>query len=185
MKNAIILHGMPDKESFYNGDNDSQIMRHWLPWLHQQLMIRDILTQIPTMPKPYAPVYKDWVETISQFKINKESILIGHSCGAGFWLRFLSENNIKINKLILVAPWLDPKKEIGDFFNFEFNLGGKVNEIIIFNSKDDFDEIQDSVNLISKKLPQAKVKLFDNMGHFTLRGMGRREFTELLTEVLK
>ncbi len=85
----------------------------------------------------------------------------------------------------MVAPWLDPKKEIGDFFNFEFDLGGKVGEIVIFNSKDDFDEIQDSVNLISKNLPQAKVKLFDNMGHFTLKGMGRREFPELLTEVLK
>ncbi len=185
MKNAIILHGMPDKEDFYNGDADSQIMCHWLPWLHQQLMIRDILTQIPTMPKPYNPVYKDWVETINQFKINSETILIGHSCGAGFWLRFLSESNIKIDKLILIAPWIDPNREIGDFFDFEFNLENKVSKIIIFHSENDFDEIHQSLEMIKKNLPQAEVKVFKDMGHFTLRGMKTREFPELLAEVLK
>lgn len=32
------------------------------------------------------------------------------SCGAGFLLRWLSENSVRIAKLILVIPWLDPNK---------------------------------------------------------------------------
>lgn len=175
---------MPDKESFYNGDADSQILCHWIPWLHQQLMIKDILTQIPSMPRPYAPVYEEWVEIIKQFKIDSDTVLIGHSCGAGFWVRYLSENNIKVSKLILVAPWLDPHKEIKDFFDFEINLRNKVDDISIFYSKDDDEEMKLSFELLVEKLPTAKTHVFEDRGHFTLRSMKTREFPELLKEVL-
>ncbi|HMP67174.1 MAG TPA: alpha/beta hydrolase [Candidatus Paceibacterota bacterium] len=185
MKNAIILHGMPEKKSFYNSDRNSQIFSHWLPWLHQQLMVRDILTQIPSMPKPFAPVFSDWLDTISQFRINSDTILVGHSCGAGFWVRFLSENNIRVSKLILVAPWIDPKKEIGDFFDFQINLEGKVDKIYILHSQDDFDEIQTSFDILKSKIPNAETVIFKDKGHFTHGDMGTNEFPELLQIVLK
>jgi hypothetical protein len=33
MKNAIILHGGPDKQEYYDPETPSQSNMHWLPWL--------------------------------------------------------------------------------------------------------------------------------------------------------
>ncbi|MEX0652068.1 MAG: alpha/beta fold hydrolase [Candidatus Paceibacterota bacterium] len=74
------------------------------------------------MPEPYLPNYEKWIEVFEQFKVDEETDLVGHSCGAGFLLRWLSENKINVGKLVLVAPWIDPINELGDennFFDFE------------------------------------------------------------------
>ncbi len=74
---------MPTEREYYNPKGQSQSNEHWIPWLQQRLVIQDILTQTPELPKPYAPVYTDWLRVLKQFEINEESILIGHSCGGG------------------------------------------------------------------------------------------------------
>jgi len=84
MKTALILHGKPSKEGYYDPNRQSQSNEHWIPWLQHQLLIRDILTQTPELPKPYEPVYKDWLGVFGQFEVNEESILIGHSAGGAF-----------------------------------------------------------------------------------------------------
>ncbi len=84
MKYAIIIHGMPDKENYFDSKADSQSNCHWLPWLQQQLNINGILSQTPEMPEPYNPDYEKWRGVLEQFKINEDTILVGHSCGAGF-----------------------------------------------------------------------------------------------------
>ncbi|MFH1088509.1 MAG: alpha/beta hydrolase, partial [Patescibacteria group bacterium] len=83
MKTALILHGKPSKKGYYDPKRESQSNEHWIPWLQHQLLLRDILAQTPEWPKPYDPNYKDWSDLFSQFKVDKNTILIGHSCGAG------------------------------------------------------------------------------------------------------
>ena len=40
--------------------------------------------------------------------INRDTILIGHSAGAGFILKYLAlHQNLKVRQVILVAPWID------------------------------------------------------------------------------
>ena len=92
MKNAIIIHGMTDKEECFSDQYSSLSNSHWLPWLQKQLFIQGILAQTPEMPTPYNPNYNLWLDVFKQFSINKETILVGHSGGAGFLLRFLCEN---------------------------------------------------------------------------------------------
>lgn len=36
MKNAIILHGGPDKEEYYDPKARSMSNSHWIPWLQAQ-----------------------------------------------------------------------------------------------------------------------------------------------------
>lgn len=184
MKNAIILHGMPSKEIYYQQNIDSQSNSHWIPWLQQQLLRNNILTQTPEMPKPYSPDYEDWLKVFNQFTIDEESVLIGHSCGGGFLVRWLSENNVKVKKIILVAPWTDPKKSIKNGF-FEFNIGKHLadkttNGITIFNSDNDGDEMQESVKTIRNSNPDISYQEFHNYGHFCFNDMKTREFPELL-----
>ena len=111
MKTAIILHGMPSKEEYFNAESPAQSNKHWLPWVQRQLILNGILAQTVELPEPYEPNYEKWRSVFEQFHIDEETNLIGHSCGGGFLVRWLSENKIKVGKVALVAPWLDPERE--------------------------------------------------------------------------
>ena len=184
---------MPSKEDYFTPNADSQSNCHWLPWLQKQLTDRSILAQTPEMPEPYEPNYDKWKSVFEQFHIDEETILVGHSCGAGFLARWLSENKVKVGKVMLVAPWigLDPEntysKLAGDFFAFEIdqNLVDKTDGVTIFVSTDDDKDILQTVDFLKQKINGYVLKEFTNKGHFTLGDMGTREFPELLEEIVK
>lgn len=184
MKTAILLHGMPSKKGYYSPARESQSNEHWFPWLQHELVIRDILAQTPEWPKPYAPDYNEWLKLFNQFTVDEETILIGHSCGGGFLVRWLSENDVKVGKVILVAPWMDPKRTIGDFFDFkrDENISKKTNGLTIFYSDDDSDDVLTSVKELKNTLTDASFREFHGYEHFTFNDMGTREFPELLEE---
>ena len=122
MKNTILIHGAPYEEEFRNPEKPSPSNTNWFPWLQKQLALRDEVSVAPEMPRPYDGIYSEWAEVMESYKINTETVLIGHSCGGGFLLRYLSENKqIKPTKVVLVAPWLDPEPHelTTPFFNFE------------------------------------------------------------------
>ena len=117
MKTAILLHGSCDKEEYYSDEYPSLSNSHWFPWLQKQLLIRDIPTQTPELPGAYEPVYEEWKKEFERHDITENTILVGHSCGGGFLVRWLSENNIKVDTVVLVAPWIDPEnKRTSSFF---------------------------------------------------------------------
>lgn len=183
MKTAIILHGMPSKNEYYNPERPSQSNSHWIPWIQHQLLLNNILAQTPELPHPYQPNYEDWKQVFEQFNIDKETTLVGHSCGAGFLIRYLSENNIKVGKVALVAPWIDPNKdEAPEFFDFllDKNLIDKVTELCIFYSTDDHEEILETVKILKDNLPNIEIKEFTNKGHFCFDDLKTDQFPGLL-----
>jgi hypothetical protein len=183
MKSAIILHGMPSKEEYFDTDTPSPSNNHWLPWVQHELLVRDVLVQTPELPLPYLPVYEEWCKVFEQFTLDKDTMLIGHSCGTSFLLRWLSEHKIKVGKVALIAPWLDPENELqNNFFAFDIDEGllSRVEDFKIFISHDDYQMILDSVKVITEKLPQAKVEWFEGKGHFVLSSMKTEKFPELL-----
>jgi uncharacterized protein len=103
MKTAVIVHGMPSKEE-YLGIATLASHNHWFPWLQRELILNEIFTQAPEMPHPYQPLYKEWCLIFEQFKVDEDTVLIGHSLGGGFLVRWLSENKVKVGKVVLVAP---------------------------------------------------------------------------------
>ncbi len=188
MKTAIIIHGMPDKEEYYDVNRPASSNCHWLPWLQKQLALKDILAQTPEMPVPYNPEYNAWKNTLEQFPLNEETILVGHSCGAGLIVRYLSENNIKVGKVVLVAPWLDPETYLNTgMFKFEIDpsIVSKTKSITVFASSNDMGEVQESVRIIKEKVKDLKIVEFKDYGHFCFGDMGTNEFPELLEEVLE
>lgn len=91
MKNAIILHGKPTRDRYENSNEPKPHEANWLPWLKAQLEAQKINVSIPALPLPYFPVYEDWKNVFEREEVTGHTKLIGHSAGAEFILRWLSE----------------------------------------------------------------------------------------------
>jgi hypothetical protein len=192
MKTAILVHGRPNKEEYYDPKYPSASNSHWFPWLTKELQINDIFTVALEIPKPWQPRYDIWEKELSRFDITRETILVGHSCGGGFIVRWLSENKDRqVDKVVLVAPWLNPennpRSDTADFFDFDINpaLANQTAGITIFNSDNDKPTIHKSVEIIRDGAKGINYKEFHNYGHFCYEDMKTEEFPELLEELLK
>ena len=191
MKNAILVHGWADKQEFYNPKYPTASNSHWFPWLTKQLMIKDIYTVAPEMPKGYYPEYEIWKNEFERFDINKETLLVGHSCGGGFLVRWLTENSErKVGKVVLVAPWMgihfNEEPFDDSFFSFEIrrDIAQQTTGLYIFNSTDDMEVVQQSVKILRNQVDNVQYREFTGKGHFTLSSLGTEEFPELLEELL-
>lgn len=158
MKQVLIIHGYNEKLEWEDVSRPTPSNDYWLPWLQRQLSLQKIASQTPEMPGFYEPNYNEWKKTLEMFHIDSETALVGHSCGGGFLVRWLSENDISVGKVILVAPWLNPENSCIDFdpkfFNFEINpnIADRTKGISVLYSTDDFSEVITSVNLLKEKL---------------------------------
>lgn len=188
MKNAIIVHGKPSKEIYYSSDFPSSSNFAWIPWVQKQLIINDIKTDTPEMPYAFEPDYVIWKTEFERFDISPETILVGHSAGGGFLLRWLSEHvNVQTGKVILVAPGIDlDKKSVTGFCDFilDKELTNRVESLLVMVSDNDSEGILNSVEFIRETLPDVAVKLFPGYGHFIPKHMGKETFPELVAEIL-
>jgi len=190
MKNVIIVHGKPGKKEYYSDEYPSSSNFAWIPWLQKQLIIKDIKADTPEMPYAYEPQYEIWKTEFERFDITPETILVGHSCGGGFLIRWLSENkDVKVGKVVLVSPWIDLEKENKyDFFrDFEIDstFPSRTDGVVAFTSDNDFESCRKSVYFIQEMAPKMHIREFENMGHFIPMHMKTNEFPELLEEILK
>ncbi len=187
MRNAILLHGKPGKEEYYDASTPSCSNYHWFPWLQKQLLVKNIKADTPEVPLAYEPKYELWVKEVERFEITPETILVGHSCGGGFWVRYLSEHkDLYIGKVVLVAPSLGTGWDNNGFFDFTIDPGvaKRVKSITIFVADNEKQKIKDSVEKISSLVPDIKLVELNGMGHFTQEDMVGSEFPELLEEIL-
>ncbi|MFH2019500.1 MAG: alpha/beta hydrolase [bacterium] len=187
MGNAIILHGTCDKVEYFSDKFPSLSNAHWFPWLQKQLLIKGIFTQTPEIPEAFNPQYDLWRKEFERYSLDRETILVGHSCGGGFLIRWLTENKVDVNKLILVSPWLDPERlKTTDFFDFKIDPSflDRINEIHLLVSTDDDSDIHQSVSIITSALPDIIVHKFTGMGHFTFGQMQTEKFPELLQIII-
>ena len=106
ISNVILIHGCNehDEENMLQYGLPPQNKRNWIAWVGMKLKDRGIKTYAPLMPKNSRPTYEDWKRVLETLPIDDHSVLIGHSAGGGFLVRWLGETGTKIKKLILVAP---------------------------------------------------------------------------------
>jgi len=189
--NAILVPGRPDKDEYYDPQYPTNSNNHWFPWLSKQLQIRDIFAIVIEPPRPWQPRYDVWAKEFERFDISSDTVLVGHSCGGGFLVRWLSEHpDKKVGKVVLVAPWMnpgdDPAGDTADFFHFTIDpeLVSRTDGLTIFNSDNDFPSIHQSVQAIRDAVKNVRYKEFHGYGHFTLGSMHTVEFPELVEEIL-
>ena len=188
MKNAIILHGLPSKEEYYSPRAPSLSNAHWLPWLQAQLLKADVAAATPEVPNSFDLDWKVWSHEFERFDIAPETILVGHSAGGGFLIKYLSIHpHLKVGKVVLVAPWLDPEgrtKGFFDDFSIDPDFVGRTSGTTVFSSDDDQDSVQRTVTDLRSSVKKLSIKEFHNYGHFCYRDMRTVEFPELAAEAL-
>jgi predicted alpha/beta hydrolase family esterase len=191
MKNAILLHGWPQKDEYYSLDWPPPNQAHWFPWLQKQLLVKDIYAEVPLMPDAYEPDYEKWKKAVERCDhIGPDTLIVGHSCGGGFWVRYLSENkDIRVGKVVLVAPWIDPDGILASKFHADYKIDPDVatrtDGITIFTSDNDNESVLRSVKLIRQNVTNAHLKEFPGYGHFCKEDINSNEFPELLEELLR
>ncbi len=185
--NCIIIHGCPSNEKKAMNIETRTYDKHWIPWVKKALILRGIETYTPLMPEPWKPDYSKFKKEFDKCEIREDTILIGHSCGCAFLVRWLGETKQKIKKLILVAPWKIPDKN--DKFRKAFyeypvdkTISSRVKEIVMFTANDEEEDGKNSLKIFHDALG-GKIIEIKGYGHYTLDDMRTKEFPELIKEI--
>lgn len=186
--NCIIVHGCPGSEEQALNPADHTYAKHWLPWLQGELIKNGIPTEIPMMPQPWAPNYAAFQAVFAKYPISEDTVLVGHSCGTAFLVRWLGESKRAVRQLILVAPWKvpdDPRPGRQAFYDYEIDptIPTRVGQIVTFTSNDESAAGKESLKIFHDVLGGQVISLPEH-GHYTQDDMGTTEFPELLTLIL-
>lgn len=187
-QNCIIIHGCPSNAEKAMNPETRTYDKHWIPWTKNMLTMLGIPTETPLMPDPWEPSYEKFKAEFDKQEVNENTILIGHSCGTTFLLRWLGVTKQKITKLILVAPWAIAKKDDKVrqvFYEHPIDPGIKerVGEIIYFTAYDEDPDGKESLRIIHKVIGGKVIELLGR-GHYTMGDMGTNEFPELIEEIV-
>lgn len=130
MRNAIILHGTGSSPNHF-----------WHPWLKDELEREGFSVWVPQLPDAEVPVLSKWLPfVLENGKIDKETVLIGHSAGCPLILSILENLNIRIPKVVLVAGFgrrIGEKDQISQTSYDWEKIKNNVSEIIYINSDND------------------------------------------------
>ena len=140
----------------------------WYKNLEKTMQENGFETFYPQMPDSQNASYKAWKESFEQDivpKLTTENHLIGHSLGGLFLVKYLSETNLPVKSLHLVAPAWDE----GDFTPTE--NWDKVNQncesIYIWHSHDDAVVPFNEALKYQRFLPNSILFKMEDHGHLT------------------
>jgi len=188
-KKCIIIHGCPSDIEKTMDPETRTYDKHWIPWTKKQLIANGIETETPLMPSPWYPDYEKFKKEFEKYDVDENTILVGHSCGCAFLVRWLGETKKKILKLILVAPWKIPHKDDEyrkKFYTYSVDetIKNRVKEIVMFTADNEKEDGKKSLKTFHKAL-DGKIIELKGRGHYTLSDMGTEEFPELIEVILK
>ncbi len=142
-----------------------------------------------SMPNKQSADYRAWSIWFQKLipYLRPNIILIGHSLGSGFLLRYLSENSlpVSIKQLHLVAGIIDDKdcpgvREFGIDITTWSGFMTAIDALHIWHSSDDDCVPIHHATRLAEKYPESITHYFTDRGHFL-----QPEFPELLLEIKK
>jgi predicted alpha/beta hydrolase family esterase len=154
-KRVLILHGL-------NGSD----YPHWQSQLAMDLIKENFIVSFPSFPSRDNPKLQEWKDFLKK-EINhfKPDIVVCHSLGNILWFHTCDELNIKLDKLMLVAPVRNEVLEDAKtFFPYPIAKDLKANEIIMAASTNDpYLTVEEAIRLQSKL--NIGMKIMENAGH--------------------
>lgn len=180
MKNVIMVHG-------YNG------IPKVYEWLKEELIQKGYLVIVPKFPTQEGVIYNMWRKIFDNYKndINEQTIIIAHSIGNEFMIKYLADNNININMYISLAGFADSFENEG-----KEDLNRAVKEFLVTKKEvEKFKKLvykkysiySDNDHLVPlevleeyPKILEAKSILIKGIGH-----MGKKSGLEKLPKVLE
>lgn len=196
-KAVVVIHGgnfHPSHEAFVKDlkkveiDIDRMRLSHRWKDTFQEDLGDEFEVFLPRMPlsdnADYA-LWKLWFEKTMD-ALNRPCILVGHSLGAMFLLKYLSEQKPKnvVTAVFLIAPeYVGPKSAAQEKTSFDVGEDiSKITEvtdkIIFLHSTDDPVVSFDNQAIFKKLLPQAEYVELDKKGH-----CNTEDFPELLERI--
>lgn len=179
MTKIIIIHG-------WGADSTS----NWFPWLADELKAKGFDVAVPDFPNSQTPQLSEWIDTLQSILNPKGSkttrlenvILVGHSLGAPFILRFLEQLNqpqkgspfVAVKAAILVSGFERSLgfSETDNFvvkpFNWE-KIKTSCDKFIVINSDDD-PYIPLSIGYALAKSLGVVLTIEHNAGHIKAPG---------------
>ncbi|HLD02987.1 MAG TPA: alpha/beta hydrolase [Candidatus Nanoarchaeia archaeon] len=177
MTRAIIIHG-----------TESNPDQHWFPWLKKELEKLKIEVIVPKFPTPKGQNFDNWMSVMQPHirKIDRDTILIGHSVGVAFLLGIVEKFNLKPKALFSVAGFVgslwdekyDPLCETFTQRNFNWEkLEKSFGKVFVYQSEDDpYLPMEKSYDLAYKL--NGEQKNLNKLGH-----INQKKFEELLKDI--
>ena len=181
---VIILHGT---------GNSSK--GNWFPWLQKQLEAKGHKVWLPDLPSADQPDPNNYTPFILEscpFKLDSQTIIVGHSSGAVEALYLIQQNSQPIKGMVLVGAfdedlgWPALSKlfpEPFDYAKIKKN-GGKI--LLLHSDNDPHVPLETrGAKRIAAAL-DAPITVLHDMGHFSLDGGERfRQLPEILPLINK
>lgn len=150
--------------------------RRWKDILRNELGA-DFDVYLPSMPNSENAKYEEWKIWFERYLalVHDGVVLVGHSLGGYFLLKYLSENGllVRARALMLVAAPSGPDDfggEDGGDFSFDHaklgNVAAQMEAIHIFHSTDDPVVPYSHAETLKAGLPEASLHTFSDRGHF-------------------
>ena len=130
---------------------------------------------VPRMPNSTNARYKEWKMWFERIipLLNDGVVLIGHSLGGIFLAKYLSQDIMpkNIKAIILVAAPFKKDDINEDLADFKLpkslsKLDNQAKNIVLLQSEDDAIVPAENVQIYKNNLPNSKVIMFKNNGHF-------------------
>ena len=193
-KQVVIIHGgdtFESHEAYLNFLKNFKIdldrcrigKGSWKRWLHHALGEEyDII--LPEMPGASNAQYEEWKLWMEKLipLLNDEIILVGHSLGASFLVKYLSEAPCpkKVLGVFLVSTPFDTDSD--GYSLASFSHQGKIKlqnqNVYLYHSKDDPAVPFSAMEKFQKALPHAHARAFEDRRH-----MNQLEFPELADDI--
>jgi predicted alpha/beta hydrolase family esterase len=174
-KEFIFLHAY--------GDSSKDVF--W-PWLREKIELNGgKVVFAPDLPNTDNPNYEEQKKyVLDNYTFNKDVVVIAHSLGNVMMMKLLSEENIEIDKMIMVAPplptvegiisgeaFLDkkPRPALASYCDWKFDfekIANSATNIVVFADKNDHIVPIEQPKTIAEKLNAKFVSAVGNETHF-------------------
>ena len=165
--NFVLLHGFTGSAK-----------RNFIPWLKAELEKQGYFVQAPELPNADNPKEEEQVShVLKNVKIDKDTIMVGHSLGAIVAMRSLLKHGRSVRELVLVAPAMDPsfpgaqKRIFWKNFNWSIdyekvrNLTGRTKILSDLKEKHRVPYLE----ALAKKLDAGLITGYSEEEHFTAK----------------
>ena len=174
-KNLIIIHGAGPKHyrSLEDGSGD------WQTKLSETFS-KEFKVLTPQMPAPTKPKYEEWKFILDKnlARLKGEIILVGHSLGATFLVKYLLEEKIKqkISGLYLVSAPFNTVK--GFEVPADYSTLPHIEHKHLYHCLNDV-EVPFAHSILFEERLKAKLKTFEGRGHY----FKKSEFPEIIEDI--
>lgn len=165
---------------------------NWFPWLKAELEKQGIKAITPRFPTPEGQSLQAWLAILNKYKMDEDTILVGHSIGPTVIMKKLQQLDKPIRAVILVSGWIgkidnsEYDKLNKTFFEGEFNWerikknAGKI--VMFYGDNDPYVSMKLARELASKL--GVELRVIKNGGHLNSEA-GYTKFPEVLAEIKK